>query len=205
MRALIRGLDALLRRATGVYEFSAEPGIILRLQIARAPHALPLPGGEVPAGEPVLLLHLWNERMPPIPRAGPELGWAARTSRQFAYSLRAVAEQMGSSRRLAGIRAVGGVTILFFPGDRSGGERLMRRLGFTLMPWHLRLGRFGEFWENLYSWALLWTYNVASMNQRQLLALRRAEFWMPVDDFLRRYGQAAPARDRANAQGAGQS
>ena len=188
MRALIRGLDAVVRRAAGVYEFSKEPGIILRLQRARAPHALPLPGGEVRTGEPVMLLHLWNERMPAIPRAGPDLGWAARAGRQFVDSLRAVAEEIGRSDDAADLRAMGGVTILFFAGEGSGGERLMRRLGFTVMPWHSPLGQFGEFWENLYSWALLWTYNAASMKQRQFPTLRRTEFWMPSDEFFRRYG-----------------
>jgi hypothetical protein len=188
MRALIRRFDALVRQAIGVFEFCDDEDCLLRLQITRAPHLLSFPGQEVGAGESVLALHLWNEHLPALPEAGPDLAWARRTQRLFIRSLRAAAAQMRLDPRMASVRAVGGITVLFFPGDRSGGILFIQRLGFTVMPYHQPLGRFGEFWENFYTWWIMWTYNPVSLRHRQLFQLRRSEFWMPVEEFLNRYG-----------------
>jgi hypothetical protein len=188
MRALIRCFDALLRRASGVFEFCDDPDCVLRLQITRASGTLHLDSHVVEAGEPVLVLHLWNEHIPPLPPAGPDLAWAGRARRLLVSSLRAVARQMCNDPRLAGVRAVAGVTALLAPGGDSGGVRLMQRLGFTIMPYHSPLGRFGEFWENFYAWWIMWTFNAVSLRERQLVHLRRAEVWMSADKFLSRYG-----------------
>jgi hypothetical protein len=188
VRALIRRFDALLSQALGVLEFCEDGDCVLRLQIARSRRTLCLTGQEVRVGEPVLALHLWNEHVPPLPQAGPDLAWAAQMRRVFIQSLRAVAAQMRRDPRLAGVRAVGGTTTLLPPDSHSGGRHLMQRLGFTIFPYQSPLGRFGEFWENTYAWWLMWTYNVASLRHRQLLHLRRAEFWMTADEFLNRYG-----------------
>jgi hypothetical protein len=188
MRALIRRFDALLSRAHGVYEFCDDGSCMLRLQITQTSRALCFAGQEVPVGEPVLVLHLWNEHIPPLPPAGPDLAWAAKVRRLFIHSLRAVAVQMTSDPRLARVRAVGGATTVLSPDSHPGGRRFLQRLGFTILPYRSPLGRFGEFWENLYAWCLMWTFNVASLRHRQLLHLRRAELWMPADEFLSRYG-----------------
>jgi hypothetical protein len=193
MRPLIRRFDALLSRAYGIFEFCDDGNCVLRLQIAQARRTLCLAGQEVRAGEPVLVLHLWNEHIPPLPQDGPDLAWAARMRRLFVQSLRAVAVQMRRDPRLARVRAVGGVTTLFSPDGRSGGAHFMQRLGFTILPYRSPLGRFGEFWENLYAWWLMWTFNVASLRHRRLLYLRRTELWMPADGFVSRYGPAETA------------
>ncbi|UCC64000.1 MAG: hypothetical protein JSV36_02770 [Anaerolineae bacterium] len=90
--------------------------------------------------------------------------------------------------RLARVRAVGGASALFSPAERPGGVRLMQRLGFTVMPYHSPLGRFGEFWENFYSWWMMWTFNAVSLRYRRLIRLRRTEIWMSTQEFLDRYG-----------------
>jgi len=83
---------------------------------------------------------------------------------------------------------VGGATVLFAAGDASSGERLFQRLGFSTFPYRNPLGRFGEFWENLYTWALMWTFNAGSLKKRHLLQLQRTEVWMSTGEFLVRYG-----------------
>ncbi len=188
MRWLIRRFDALLRRANGVYEFWPDPDCVLRLQRARAPHELRFPTHSVLPGEQVLGLHLRNEQVPPLPQEGPDLAWAARMRRLFVASLRAVARELERDPRLAGARALGGATVLLGAGEDAASVRLMRRLGFTIWPYRTRLGRFGEFWENLYTWGLMWAYNPASLRGRRLLDLRRMEMWMPVEELRRRYG-----------------
>ncbi|HET7091388.1 MAG TPA: hypothetical protein VFL17_22375 [Anaerolineae bacterium] len=191
MRALIQGLDRLLRCIYDVYEFCAAPNCLFRLRMSRAPHVLPLPDGEVGAGAPVVELHLWNEHIPRIPDEGPDIAWARRVHRMLIDSFQAVAVHIRHDPRLLNAQAVGGVTVLLTVGDPSGGKSLMRRLGFTVLPYHTPLGRFGEFWENFYTWMLIWTFNTASLRQRRLLRLRRSEVWMSAEEFLRRYERAS--------------
>jgi hypothetical protein len=139
----------------------------------------------------VLELHLWNEHIPAIPPEGPDLVWASRTRRLFINSLYAIGQQIGIDPRLAGIKAVGGVSVLLSAGDRYSGERMIHRLGFEVFPYHNRLGRFGIFWENLYSWWLMWAFNPVSLNHRQLMRLQRVEFWMLASEFQLRYGESS--------------
>lgn len=188
MRALIRAFDGFLRRRYGVFEFSNDADCLLRLQFGRASHPLPLPDGVVPAGAPVLLLHLWNEHIPPIPPQGPDVAWAARAYRLFTRSLQAAADLLRSDPRFAEVQAVGGATVLIpLPGETASGG-FVRRLGFTVLPYAGRLRRFGEFWENFYTWWIMWAYNMPSLRGKNLLRLRRHEMWMSRREFLRRFG-----------------
>ena len=188
MRTLIRWFDVLFRRAGGVFEFCDEADCLLRLQVARAPHDLYLSDGtEVRAGDPVLMLHLWNEHIPPPGPSGPDLAWAAKIYRMFLRSLHAAAQWLADEAHPTNVRAIGGATVLIAPGDDGSGLRLMRHLGFDVFPYQTPLGRCGEFWENLYAWWLMWAFNAASLHHRRLLHLRRAEVWISADEFLRRY------------------
>jgi hypothetical protein len=185
-RFLIRLLDAWLCRIYGVFEFYDAPDCILRLQVVRVKRTIRLPDLELQTGKPVLLLHLWNEKMQRFPSTGPDLAWAKVMERAFIESLKKAARYLSQDPRLVEVQAIGGVTILFpsQPGDGS----LMKRLGFTLLPYSSPLGRFGEFWENFYSWLLIWTYNPASLPSHRLMRLRRTEFWISKEEFLRRFG-----------------
>jgi hypothetical protein len=187
LRHFIRKFDAWLSRTLGVFEFCQDPECLLRVQLAQASHGLCLPGLIVRAGEPVLLLHLWNGSVASIPPQGPDLGWARPMQRQLIRSLKLVAEYIQQSPRLANVRAVGGVTVLAGPSN-EGGTHMFQRLGFIVFPFYRRLGAFGEFWENFYTWLLMWAYNPGSLRDKDLWRLKRAEIWMPVEAFLRRYG-----------------
>ena len=199
MKRLIRHFDQFLRRALGILEFSDDPECLLRVRVTQVAHSLSLPDGQVPSGAPVVELHLWNEHVPRLPPAGPDVGWAVQTQRRLVASFRAMARQMRRDPRLADVKAVCGITVLFFPGEGSGGEKLFKHLGFTVRPCHNPLGRLGEFFENLYTWCIMWTFNAVSLRQRRLLRLRRSEIWMLTDQFLRRYG-ADGAPEAINAQ-----
>jgi len=162
MRGLVRLLDGLLRRACGIVEFCDDLQCLLRVQLARCPRPLRLSDGtEVQRGESVLMLHLWNEHVPPIGPAGPDLLWAAGVHWRLIRSL----------RHVAGLVA----------------DVVPRPLG--------RLGRFGQFWENLYAWALMWAFNAPSLHRKQLLRLQRTEVWMSRQRLLERYGHRQDHRD----------
>jgi hypothetical protein len=186
-RHLIRSFDNLLCRTYGVFEYCDDPACILRLQAAEAKRTVHIPDLEIQKGAQVLLLHLWNEQLLQISPSGPDLTWAKAMQRAFIHSLQGAAGYLSRDQNLAGVQAVGGVTILF--SRQFEGGRLMKRLGFTLIPYHSSLGRFGEFWDNLYSGLLIWAYNPNSLPYHRLLSLSRTEFWIAKEEFLRKFGQ----------------
>ena len=188
LRRLIRRFDAYQRRRLGVYEYCDAADCLLRIGVIRTHRTVALGDVSVASGEWVIELHFWNEHFLPMSASGPDLGWALTTQRVFINSLRALARQMKDDPALADVRAVGGVIVLLAPLDHPGGMRLMMRLGFAVRPHHRALGRFGEFWENFYTWWIMWTYNPGSLAGRRLARLQRMEIWMTTDDFLLRYG-----------------
>lgn len=188
MKQIVRAFDRFLSRLHGVFVFWDDPDCMFRAELARARHEIVLPGAVIPAGEKVLLIHFWNEQMPQISLEGPDMAMALRTSRMIVSSFRVLARLLRSDPQMAGVRALGGATVLFAAGDESGAEKLFIRLGFTMSPYKSPLGRFGEFWENFYTWALMWAYNAVSLRQRRLLALHRTEAWMTPEKFLLKYG-----------------
>jgi len=135
-----------------------------------------------------MLIHLWNERMsaPEIPHLN--LGNAKTFQRSILQSFREVVGYLEQHPDLADVRAIGGITILLGDNSHRGTTHLVQRLGFTVLPYHNPLGTFGEFWENFYSWILIWTYNPSNLVYRKLPALRRKEFWISIREFQRRFG-----------------
>jgi hypothetical protein len=132
---------------------------------------------------------MWNERLLALDALSPGLGWAKTIQRSFLHSLREVACYLDDHPDMAEVRAIGGVTVLMETDNHQGGARLAERLGFAVLPYYSSLGGFGEFWENFYSWILIWTYNPSSLPNRHLKSLRRKEFWISIREFRRRFGQ----------------
>jgi hypothetical protein len=111
--------------------------------------------------------------------------------RSFVHSLRTLAHHLQQEPSLRGVRAIGGATVLVRAASSPSGTGLVSRLGFHILPYHHALGRFAEFWENAYTWALMWAFNKASLRRRSLFRLRRFEIWMTAEEFLRRFGAVA--------------
>jgi len=187
MRRLIRAFDVLLRRRLGVYDFGASPLALLRVQRSRARRRVALGTGWIEPGQEILDLHMWNEHMPPLPAAGPDVRWAVQVERMFVSSLHELARAVGREPVYRNVRAVRAVTVLLTPGPGAG-LHLAQRLGFEVQPHRTPLGRFGEFWENFYTWWLMWTYNAVSVRRRPMFDLRRMDMWMEADEFVRRFG-----------------
>ena len=188
MRFIIHVIDWLLRKCNGVFEFCDDPDCVFRVSIDVSKYPLQVPDGEIPAGMKVLELHFWNEHMPPMPSDGSVIGPAVKLRRRVASSAQSLAKAMENDPRLAGVRAVGGVTPLFTPGDNSAAEGIFRRLGFSVTPHQNPLGRFMEFWEEVYAWFLIRAFTLGNQNRRSLRGLRRSDFWISVDSFLHLYG-----------------
>ena len=188
LRAIIRRFDAWLSHVEGVEPFTDDPHCIMRIQLAHASHTLALPDSTVPGDAQVLLLHAWNERMPPIPSKGPDLAYGAKLRRLTVATLKLVARHIQQTALLSSIQAVGGITAHVSLKGAAGGRVMLEQLGFTVVPYHRPLGAFGEFWENFYTWWLMWAFNPASTRHRKLWELQRTEFWMTKAKFLEEYG-----------------
>lgn len=187
MRLLTRQIDVWLRKSHGIFNLNEDETCLLRLQITTTSHELRFPHSTIPAREPALALHLWNEHIPALPPTGSTVAWAVQMQRLFVQSLHILARRMRMDPSLADVRALGGKTAVLAYGGHDSGEHFVRRLGFTIMPCRKPLGRFGEFWENLYAWWLMDAFNPASLKGRDFFSLRRTEFWIPADVFLDRY------------------
>jgi hypothetical protein len=188
MRALARFIDHLLQKKNKVFEFSHDPECIFRLQLRRAAHDVNLQGNQIVKGDPILGLHIWNERMPKLPVEGADLRWARQAHRLLLHSFRLIAREMQSDEKYAGTQALFGISALFSFTGHTGGVRMMQHFGFTVLPYHPTMGRFGLFWQNFFSWWLMYTYNDVSLNTREFRHLQRSEIWMLADEFIRRYG-----------------
>ncbi len=186
-RKLIRRFDDWLSQLEGIRLISDDPQLIMRIQVGRASWTIPLPERTIQKGSPLLFAHLWNERMPLIPAQGPDLSWALETKRRMIYSFEAIAGIISRTSSMQNIQGVGGVLAHINLTGADGGRIMLEHLGFTIYPYHRPLGAFGEFWENFFTWGLMWAYNPASLQRRSLLRLQRSEFWMAREPFLQRF------------------
>jgi len=186
MRSIIRTIDRSLRKRKRIFEFCDDPDCVFRVSVGDLTSPLRIRDGEIPAGSRVLELHLWNEHIPPMPRQGLGISWAVKFRRRVASSAWLLADSIRKDPRLAGVQIIGGVTPLFTPGDGSAAEGIFLRLGFTITQHQNPLGRLLEFWEEVYGWLLMWAFS--NGNHPDLRGVHRSDFWMSVEEFVRRYG-----------------
>ncbi|MGQ9681788.1 MAG: YkoP family protein [Anaerolineae bacterium] len=191
-RGLMRGLDALLRRCLGVFEFTEEPGCVLRLSWLRCPTERALGNGtSLQPGDGLANIHLWNERLPVMPSDGADLRWARQALKSFSYSLRLLHDFLPSHPIGQQTRAVYGEIGFATQQDLDTAVPMLARLGFEPDPTESPPGiwsRFVRFWESLYAYLLIWTYNPASLQHKRRQDLRRCRLWMSLDTLRSRYG-----------------
>jgi hypothetical protein len=188
MRTVLRAFDKWMSKQYHVQVFTDDPQCVLRIQISPIHHTVELPDVALTSGSQTLMIHWWNERASLIPPQGPTLAWALDTSRRMRYSLRLIAQYLKENPSCRDIQAVGGITAHVVLGRADGGKVMLEHLGFKVIPYHRPMGPFGEFWENFYTWWLMWTYNPASTRRRSMFNLHRTEFWMSRKAFIEKYG-----------------
>ncbi len=196
MRALVRFIDRQLRRRANVFEYSDDERCLFRARLYDTTEPLPVPGGEIAPGTPVLELHFWNEHMPPLPRHGAGLAWATRGLRQIEASLRDLAERLETDPRFASVQAIGGSNLLFSDLGR-GAARAFRRMGFAVSEPPPQ-GRWRELGEKIHACLLMWTFNQGSLRDRRWRRMRHARFWITRAQFLERHRARPAAGPRAD-------
>jgi len=189
-RAAVYGLDILVRRAYHVWEFTQDENCILRIALGKSAKDMTLSDGtRIQKGEVVGELHFWNEHLPRMEKEGPSLEWALKSYRLWRASLKKLAAYLENDPQFENVRAFRGESALL--KDVLEGSALFERLGFDLVRRDRTsvLKRFGEFWENLYTWWLIWTFNPGSLRSKKLSRMERAQIWISRQALLEKYGR----------------
>lgn len=191
-RSVIRRFDWFLRRIYGIREFTQEDDCIFRIAFGKSDKELTLSDGtRILKGETIGEPHFWNERIPPMPEDGPDLTWALQFHRLRRRSLVKLVRYIESAPEWKGIRAFRGEMAVAGQEGLKQATEMLGQLGFDLLPLGRSISRlkpFLEFWENIYLWGLIWTFNPASLKGKRLLGLQRGEIWISRQRLLERYG-----------------
>jgi hypothetical protein len=187
MEVVIKEFDRFLRWTQGVYEFCEQSQCLLRLKRAQAKRTVILPDTLIEKGKPIIELHLWNEHIPPLPTDGNPLQWALQTKNRLIYSFQMLARLIVEDKSYQDIEALFGITVLAVDPATADPISLFLRLGFEVYPYQNPLGSFGTFWENFYTWWIMWAFNKESLRKRNLWSLRRSEIWISTERFLSLY------------------
>jgi hypothetical protein len=193
--ALIRRLDVRLRR--GFVEYSQSHDCVLRVALTTVSKPVELADGlAISPGERIIELHFWNERMPQA-STSQGLGWGGRFGRRLVQSFRELAAALESDPRLADAVAIRGRLAFAWARDQADMRRFGVKFGFdeAASPEDVSLARrLHDLGEDLWLWALTWTFNPGSLPSRALLR-RRDDLWISRAGLLARYGpNKAPRR-----------
>lgn len=195
LNRLVRWFDGVQRRRLGIWEFSQEPDCIFRLGRGHMHQTITFPDGTTVAeGAPVAVLHVWGERMPPIPPEGADLAWARGLRADILFSLRLIARAMMEDPRLADVEALGNDTNL---PVAAGGVRMFERLGFTFFaPLERRtpVERIVGWGAHTWAWLLRRAYNQKSAERWSPSDFVTRPMWIGRRALLERYLEETPAR-----------
>jgi YkoP domain len=189
-RAGVRAIDLILVRYYGVFEYTSDPISIMRLSRSRSPRDVVLTdGARVQKGEPLLVVHFRNEQIAAALSGGVSLDWGLVFLRGARRSFRLLAQFLSARREYDDVRAIY-ADFGFVQDDRMEQMgRMITQLGFDFIPrerpgWDVRQR---AFWDNVFSWWLMWTYNPASLAGKSFAHMRRCELWMSRARLIRKY------------------
>jgi hypothetical protein len=184
----ILGIDWILRRYYRVAPFTQDPGCILRLSVGNSNRSLQLSDGtEVREGDPILHIHLWSERLKDLESVRNTLGWGQAILSHMRSSLGKLVAFLDRHPQPEGWVAVRGE--YGFVTEVRPAEAILKRLGFDL-AYHdfpgMRIWR-RAFWDNLYSYFLMWTFNPDNVKGKRLADMARIDFWISRAKLEQRY------------------
>ena len=186
-RHWIWGLDRWLRHRLGIYEYSTVPRCLLRAERCLADGPVELADGvRVCAGDPLLRLHLWNERVPPMGPQGPSMAWARQIEQDLAVSLRELARHLAPQAGGDPVVAVCAQVHLASEHQRVQMRRIFGRFGFQRIP-SARTHLLRDLGESLLVALLVFATNPISL-RNGLLRRGCERVMISRAQLLRRYG-----------------
>ena len=181
-----RRIDALLRRRMGIVEFTHDPDCVLRIAREPARRALTLSDGvAVRAGDPIVQIHFWNERLPLLPTEGLNAAWTGQMKRRIRYSFQMLADHTEREPWLRDVVAI--VAMPTYP-RRAGAAQLTRTLtlfGFDAVSY--APGAVYATLDSLLALGMNLAFNPAGI-RRHGLTYGRIEVWMSRQKLIGRYG-----------------
>lgn len=127
-------LDRWLRRRQGIYEYTTDSRCLFRVEVGRADQALVLADDtRIDVGDPILILHLWNEHIPPMGADGPTMAWARQVSRLAHVSLCDLARYLQQHTELDDVAAICGDMHLGSARQTDQFAHLVSRYGFEVV------------------------------------------------------------------------
>ena len=202
MDRAVLAIDRSLRRANGIFEFCDNDQCILRIAIIPAETRILLPDGTLLLPEdPIIDLHLWNERLPSLSRGGSSLAWGAAFRTRMRATLGLLAEYVASDAELNTVKACR--ARVAFLRDRLI-RRAARHLGFVFavpdqsIPDHVH-----EFLEVFLIYGLTWVFNPEALPHKACLP-QRSYLWMSRGELFRRYKAGRTGEAVAMIHSAGQ-
>lgn len=190
----VLAIDRSLRRAQGIFEFSNDDDCILRIAVIPAETRILLPDGtQLRPEDPIVDLHLWNERLPGLVHDGSSLAWGASFRTRMRATLRLLAEYLASEPDLKKVKACR--ARVAFLRDRLV-QRAARHLGFVSavpdqsLPEHVH-----EFLEVFLIYGLTWVFNPEALPHKACLP-QRSYLWMSRKELFSRYGGSRAAKPK---------
>lgn len=183
----VLAIDRSLRRAKGIFEFSDDDDCILRIAVIPSETRILLPDGtELRPEDPIVDLHLWNERVPNLGHGGLAWGAAFRTCMRASMTL--LAEYLRSEPDLKEVKACR-ARVAFLRDRRV--QRAARHLGFvSAVPDQSLPDHVHEFLEVFLIYGLTWVFNPDALPHKACLP-QRSYLWMSRKELFRRYGSRA--------------
>lgn len=173
---VVTATDRLLRRYYGIRPFLNDPHCLLRIARAAAARQVALRDGTlVRPGDPIAVLHLWNEHIPRFAPTGPDMAWAITFRDNMTFSLHALAHYLQENGAWRDVQAVHGCVGFGNRWRRRQMNRAAARFGFELLPTQTPYGlhRMGE---DILVWCLTRAFNPAAL-RRPVFRHDRAELW----------------------------
>lgn len=177
----------MLRRVYGVRSFTDHPDCLLRIARAAAPREIVLNDGtQVHPGEPITLLHFWNEHIPRFPPDRPDFAWARLFCRRMHFSLCALSRHLAEDSGWDDVRAIHGCVNFGSRRRRWQIQLAAARFGFELVPVEVPCG-LHEMGEDILIWCFARAFNPAAL-RRHVLWRDRTELWVSRNRLTSQYG-----------------
>jgi hypothetical protein len=181
--AAIFAIDAALRGWYGVRPYSYTNGILLRIADGKADTRVSLEDGtRVLPGDPVLHLHIWNERIAVLGLAGRNLGWACRVKNRVRISLHQLACCFESDPTFGQYVAVRAEAVVLSESAARRFSQIATRFGLEATDPE----RSADWGHGMLALLLAWACNPAKTIRGGYRPVRR-EFWISAMELRSRY------------------
>lgn len=181
-------IDAALRGWYGVRPYSYADGVLLRIADGKSDMEISLEDGtRIVPGDPVLDLHIWNERVAVLGLPGRNLGWACRVKNRVRESLHELACRFECDSRFGRYVAVRAEAVVLSESAARRFSRIAARFGLE----STKPERLADWGHGMLALLLAWACNPARTFRGHYRPIRR-EFWISAMALQSRYYHVTP-------------